>query len=182
MKRDNENQPQNGMGSMTLNNKTASIRNAEINVEKGVLKDARKMIPKLPKIESINTSKGKNNSSKNHNSDRANSVSVRSDSSQKSGIIEKLEFYIDENKNIISSPRLNTEKTSIKKVKYSSVERQGKTYNINNYPSIRINPNEIEKKNYLKKLSTIVRFEDPLEIRRLNYTKEYFSVIKNVMC
>ncbi|MFM7856457.1 MAG: hypothetical protein ACKO96_32180, partial [Flammeovirgaceae bacterium] len=97
--------------------------------------------------------------------------------SQKSGIIEKLEFYIDENINIISSPRVNTEKTSTKKIKYSSVERQGKTYNINNYPSNKINQNEIDKKNYLKKLSTIVRLEDPLGIRKLNYTKEYFSVI-----
>ena len=38
-----------------------------------------------------------------------------------------------------------------------------------------------DKKNYLKKLSTIVRIEDHLEMKKLNYTKEYFSVIKNVL-
>jgi hypothetical protein len=183
MKRDNDTQPQNVLSSETLNNRDHFIRKPDTKAEKTIFRDVRKMIPRLPKVESIGTLKEKNskNSPKIPNSDRANSASARSDASSQRGIIEKFEFVIDENKNIISSPRRNTEKTKIKKVKYNSVERDGKTYNIAVSPSTIKIRNQIDKKNYLKKLSTIVRIEDHLEMKKLNYTKEYFSVIKNVL-
>jgi hypothetical protein len=180
MKRDNDTQPHNVLSSETLNDRDHLIKKLDTKGEKTIFRDVRKMIPRLPKFESTLKEKNSKNSLKIPNSDRANSVSARSDASSQRGIIEKFEFDIDENKNIISSPRRNTEKTKKKKVKYNSVERDGKTYNIATSPSTKKVRDQIDKKNYLKKLSTIVRIVDPVEMKKLNYTKEYFSVIKNV--